>query len=288
MKKENTNYLMVGSFVIAGMLLLFIILFKITGDQSDADEYFVEFSNVTGIKDGVVVTYGGYAIGAVNNVEPVLENGQTRYKLSLWVKSGWRIPADSSAQIVMPAIISDKQIEITQGTAEDSLQPGDTIKSAEAVDVMELVDSIAQKLNHFIPESTRNVNRLVNQLNYSADQVAMLLSEKNIQHLNSFFKNADSSSRNLSELTESFSRINKQLDNVLDKTNVMLGENSEDVRYSIIELKKSMDVISGRIESVMYNLDATSQNMNEFSRTLRNNPGAILGSTPPADSHGDK
>jgi len=288
MKKENTNYFMVGLFVISGFLLLFIMLFKITGDQSDADEYFVEFTNVTGIKDGVVVTYGGYAIGAVNNVEPLLENGQMRYKLSLAVKSGWRIPADSSAQIVMPAIISDKQIEITQGQAEKSLQPGDTIQGAEAVDVMELVDSIAQKLNKFIPESTKNVNQLLQQLNFSADQVALLLNQKNVNHLNSFFKNADSSSQNLSELTASFSRINKQLDSVLDKTNVMLGDNSDDIRYSIVELKKSMDVISGRIESVMYNLDATSQNMNEFSRTLRNNPGAILGSTPPKDLHGDK
>lgn len=288
MKKENTNYFMVGIFVITGFLLLFIMLFKITGDQSDADEYFVEFTNVTGIKDGVVVTYGGYAIGSVNNVQPLLENGQIRYKLSLGVKSGWRIPADSSAQIVMPAIISDKQIEITQGQAEKSLQPGDTIEGTEAVDVMELVDSIGQKLNKFIPESTKNINKLVKQLNYSADQVALLLSEENVNHLNSFFKNADSSSKNLSDLTASFSRINLQLDSVLDKTNVMLGDNSDDVRYSIIELRKSMDIISARIESVMYNLDATSQNMNEFSRTLRNNPGAILNSTPPVDIHGDK
>jgi len=288
MKKENTNYFMVGLFVITGFLLLFIMLFKITGDQSDADEYFVEFTNVTGIKDGVVVTYGGYAIGAVNNVQPLLKNGQMRYRLSLGVKSGWRIPADSSAQIVMPAIISDKQIEITQGQAEQSLQPGDTINGTEAVDVMELVDSIGQKLNSFIPESTKNINKLLKQLNFSADQVALLLNQKNVGHLNSFFKNADSSSQNLAELTASFSRINKQLDSILDKTNVMLGDNSDDIRYSIIELKKSMDVISGRIESVMYNLDATSQNMNEFSRTLRNNPGAILGSTPPADIHGDE
>ena len=288
MKKENTNYFMVGLFVITGFLLLFVMLFKITGDQSDADEYFVEFSNVTGIKDGVVVTYGGYAIGSVNSVQPLLENGQMRYKLSLGIKSDWRIPVDSSAQIVMPAIISDKQIEITQGQAEKSLQPGDTIQGTEAVDVMELVDSIGQKLNKFIPESTKNVNQLLQQLNFSADQVAELLNQKNVNHLNSFFKNADSSSQNLSELTASFGRINKQLDSVLDKTNVMLGDNSDDIRYSIIELKKSMDVISGRIESVMYNLDATSQNMNEFSRTLRNNPGAILGSTPPKDIHGDK
>ena len=208
--------------------------------------------------------------------------------MRLGSNSGWRIAVESSAKTVMPAIISEKQIEITQGQAETSLQPGDTINGAEAVDVMELVDSIGQKLNSFIPESTKNVNQLLKQLNFSADQVALLLNQKNVKHLNSFFKNADSSSKNLTDLTASFSQINQQLDKILDKTNLMLDDNSQDIRYSIVELKKSMGIISGRIESVMYNLDATSQNMNEFSRTLRNNPGAVLGGKPPTDIHGDK
>jgi len=283
MKKENINYLMVGLFVLAGMLLLFIMLFKITGGQSNSDQYYVEFDNVTGIKDGIVVTYGGYAIGAVNGVEPVFNSGRTVYKLSLLVKSDWKIPTDSTAQIVMPAIISDKQIEITQGTSVEYLTPGDTLKSAEAVDIMELVDSIASQLNEFIPQSTKNINKLIANLNYSANKVSLLLSDKNIQHMDNLFKHADSSGKSLSELANGFTKINKQLDSILNRTDLILNDNSEDIRYTVIELKKSIDVVSGRIESVMYNLDATSQNMNEFSRELRNNPGVILGSKPPVD-----
>lgn len=64
----------------------------------------------------------------------------------------------------------------------------------------------------------------------------------------------------------------------------MLEENAADVRHSVLELKKSVEAISGRIDSVMYHLDASSQNMNEFSRTLRNNPGALLRNTPPAEA----
>jgi len=285
MKKEKTNYFMVGLFVIAGFLLLFVMLFKITGGQSDSDEYYVVFDNVTGIKDGIVVTYSGYAIGAVNGVEPIFNNGKTVYKLTMWVKSGWQIPKDSSAQIVMPAIISDKQIEITQGVSKQFLSPGDTLASTEATDIMELVDSIASQLNEFIPSTTQNINQLLGKLNYSADKVALILKDENIQHLNNLFIHADSSGKSLSELAAGFNRINKQLDSILNRTDLILNDNSEDIRYTVIELKKSIDVISGRIESVMYNLDATSQNMNEFSRELRNNPGVILGSKPPADVH---
>jgi phospholipid/cholesterol/gamma-HCH transport system substrate-binding protein len=285
MKKENINYLLVGVFVITAFFLLIIMLFKISGGNADTDKYYVEFDNVTGIKDGVIVTYGGYAIGEVYSLKPVFSNEKTLYRLSLRVKQGWNIPLDSTAQIVMPAIISDKQIEITQGVSKDFLTPGDTLKSSEAVDIMELVDSIASELNVFIPKSTKNINALISKLNYSANKIAVVFNDENVEHLNNLFIHADSSAKNLSDLAAGFTRINKQLDSILGKTDLILNDNSEDIRYTVIELKKSIDEISGRIESVMYNLDATSQNMNEFSRELRNNPGVILGSEPPEDKH---
>ena len=288
MKKENVNYFMVGLFVLIGLLVLFIMLLKITGGQTDTDEYYVKFNQVTGIKDGVVVTYGGYAIGSVMSLEPVFEENKTVYKLTLGVKAGWKIPNDSTAQIVMPAIISDKQIDITQGVSKQLLLPGETLNSTEAVDIMELVDSIAHELNSFIPQSTKNINKLVDTLNYSAQKISLMLSDDNIQHLNSLFKNADDSSKGLAKLSVSFSGISQQLESILSKTDLLLDDNSEDIRYTIIELKNSVDTISSRIESVMYNIDATSQNMNEFSRELRNNPSAILGSKPPADKHSNK
>jgi len=287
MKKDTVNYFMVGGFVIAGMLLLFFMLFKIIGAQADTDPYYAIFDNVTGIKDGVVVTYGGYAIGSVNEVEPLVADNRVRYRVSMNVRAGWKIPVDSQAQIVMPAIISDKQIEITQGVAQQNLSPGDTIQAREAVDIMLLVDSIARQLNQFIPQSTKNINQLIEKMSYSADQLAILLNSNNIEHLNNVFENADISSSRLVELSQSFTRLNRQLDTILTKTELMIDENGDDIRYTITEMKKSIDEVSGRIESVMYNLDASSQNMNEFSRKLRNNPSAILGSQAPADKHTD-
>jgi len=288
MKKENINYFKVGIFVLVGLLILLVMLYKITDGQSNTDKYYAEFENVTGIKDGIVVTYSGYAIGTVDGVEPVFKTGKTVYKITLLIKSGWKIPQDSTAKIVMPAIISDKQIEITQGVAKNFLSPEETLQSTEAVDIMELVDSIASQLNDFIPKSTKNVDVLLASLNYSANKISLILSDKNIQHLNNLFVHADASGKSLAKLTDGFTQINKQLDSILTRTDLILNDNSEDIRYTVIELKKSIDIVSGRIESVMYNLDSTSQNINEFSRELRNNPGVILGSQPPADAHTNK
>lgn len=283
MKKDSINYFMVGLFVLCGLVLLLVMLFKITGIQSDSDKYFIELNNVTGIKEGIVVTYRGYEIGAVSDIEPLVNMGKTSYRMSVLIKSGWKIPQDSTAQIVMPAIISDKQIDISQGKSQQQLSPGDTIQSVEAVDIMQLVNSIANEIDSFVPQSTQSIKHLLSQLSYSANQIAVVLSDKNVNHLNNLFNHANSSGKSLAELANGFTKINNQLDNILGKTDVLLDENSDDLRYSVIEMKKSIDVISSRIESVMHNLDASSQNMNEFSRTLRNNPGSLLGGKSPPE-----
>ncbi len=283
MKKDNKNYFVVGLFVLSGIILFLLLLAKISITSSSSDSYFVEFENVTGVKDGILVTYNGYQIGSVSSVQPVIQNGKVTYRLSLQVKSGWKIPVDSHAQIVMPAIISDKQIDIIQGTATESLKPGENIKTIESVDIMQLVDSIAKELSQFIPESTKNVEVLLNKLNASADQVNLLLSPDNVESLSRLFSHAESSAGSLSKLATGFEQMSQQLGDILNKTEMLVDDNSDDLRYTILEMKNSVDAVSSRIESIMYNLDHTSQNMNELSRTLRNNPAAVLGSRPPED-----
>lgn len=283
MKKDNVNYLLVGMFVLISMFLLFAMLYRITGVQANAENYYVVLNKITGVKDGAAVTYGGYQIGQIENVKPIFENEKTRYQLKLKVKGDWRIPDDSIAQIIMPGIIADKQIEITEGQSKTALKPGDTIKSKEAVDMMALVNSIGNELDNFVPNMASDVSRLLKNLNKSADQVAAVFNDTNRDRITNMFKNANDASRNLAQLSSGFTKINKQLDELLSQSKSILTDNDDDIRQSVISLRKSMDVISENINSIIYNLDTSSRNMNEFTRQLRDNPSAILGSKPPVD-----
>ena len=283
MKKDNINYLVVGIFVFSSMLLLFGMLYQITGQQSGAENYHAVFTRITGIKDGAAVTYGGYQIGQIESVEPMIDAGKTRYRLTLNIRGGWQIPDDSVAQIVMPGIVSEKQIEISEGLSPVKLRPGDTIKSDESVDVMNLVSTIGKELEQKMPKMLTDMSSLLGSLNQSAAQMNELLSERNRQHVESMFKNADEASANLVRLASGFDRINRQLDEILQHSKAIVTDNHEDIRHSVIELRRSMDVVSENIHGVMYNIDASSRNMNEFTRQLRNNPGVVLGGKPPID-----
>ena len=284
MKKDTINYFMVGSFVASMLVLLLYGLYRITGQTMGAVEYLVLFENVQGVKEGASVTYGGFHVGQVDNLKPVNDNNRTRYQLALNIRRDWSIPEDSRAQIIKPGLISDKQIEITQGISEISLNPGATIKSLEAVDMMALMNSIGNELDSFLPMVNADVRKLLQKLNHSAQQMERMFSDKNRQHLDNMFVNADLSSQQLAQMVSGFEKVNRQLQQLMEQSAAMVSDNDQDIRLVVVELRKAMLSISSNMESILYNLSSSSRNMNEFTRQLRDNPGVLLGTKPPADT----
>ena len=121
MKQEHINYFAVGVFVLASLLVLMVVMYRITGRSTNVDEYFVELHNVSGIRTGSPVTYAGYQIGQLANIEPVRGQGTTVYRLQLLIKAGWTIPVDSRATIVTPGLLAEKQLDISEGTLHHKL-----------------------------------------------------------------------------------------------------------------------------------------------------------------------
>lgn len=283
MKKDNINYLAVGVFVLVMLVLLLAMLYRVTGQQADADDYYAHFDKITGLKKGTAVTYGGYVLGHVAGIEPINENGRTRYRLQLQLQGGWKIPDDSHAQIIMPGVIADRQVEITEGLSKNYLAPGATLNSREMVDMMTLVNSIGSELETSLPQLMNDASQLVKKLDDSASKLAAMLTDTNRQHVSNMFRNADEASQNLAKLTKGFDRINSQLDIILQDAGKLVSDNDAGIRQSVEDLRKTIESVSTNMDSIMYNLDASGRNMNEFSRQLRNNPGVILGNKPPVD-----
>ena len=148
---------------------------------------------------------------------------------------------------------------------------------------MALVNSVGSELNKIIPNLAVDISTLLNNLNHSAEQLARMLNEDNRQHVDSLFSNADQAGKNLVALAAGFDRVNSQLDAILQRSNSMLVSNDKDIRHAVVELRRAMEVVSSNIHSIMYNLESSSRNMNEFTRQLRDNPSAIISSKAPVD-----
>jgi phospholipid/cholesterol/gamma-HCH transport system substrate-binding protein len=309
MKKDNVNYLLVGSFVLVTFAALLVLLYRITGRQADTETYYVTYANISGVQVGTAVTDGGYQIGQVEAVLPVRTGGRTRYKLALAVRAGWSIPADSVARIVSPGLLSSNIIDVREGKSRTNLAPGADIGGQEEVSIMTVLNSMAYELKDLsdhsikpllhnldrqvgtigsdlgkrIPQITANANALLVRLNRGADNLNALIGERNRTHVNHLLANAETVSANLARLSTQFDSVRKQLDHLLANSNHMVVANQADIRSSIVALRTSLDTVSRNINGIVHNLNSTSRNMSEFSRQIRNNPGLLLGSTPPAD-----
>jgi phospholipid/cholesterol/gamma-HCH transport system substrate-binding protein len=309
MKRDNINYLLVGGFVLSMLVILIVSLFKITGRGVATDPYYVLYSNITGIREGSTVTYGGYQIGQVEEIMPMRDGGVTRYKMQLGIKAGWRIPSDSVARIVTPGLLSDNQIDIEEGKSRSFLSPGDTIEGEAAISIKALLDSVVFEINDLsennikplisninqhvdsiggeldtsIPQITQNINRLLAGFQQSADRLAKLLGNQNQAHIANLLQNFETMTTNLVNLSSGFDKVTGQLNNLLQNSNSILAGNNENIRHTVVELRNSMDTISQSINGIVYNLEMTSRNMNEFSRRIREHPGILLRGQPPED-----
>ena len=143
MKRDNINYLLVGSFVLAMGVALMVVLFAVSGRSGPTDTYYVIYENVAGLNFGTGVFFEGYRIGQVEAVTPQPEAGGMLYKLELSVRSGWRIPSDSVAAVAASGLISAVTIDIRQGKSSTALKPGDVVVGHAQTDLFSVLNQAA-------------------------------------------------------------------------------------------------------------------------------------------------
>ena len=81
MRREEVNYIVAGGFVILMVAIFLITLIALTGRSGPTDTYLVHYSNVAGMKFGTVVSYQGYRIGQVEDIEPIRSARGVRYRV---------------------------------------------------------------------------------------------------------------------------------------------------------------------------------------------------------------
>lgn len=305
MKRDTINYLAVGGFVLAMLLLLLASLYRITGRTANTEEYYVLYRDISGIHNGSKVSFGGFQVGQVDDIKPLRDNGVVRFQVKIAVKKGWEIPADSLARIVMPGILSEKQIDILPGTSAEIIAAGGELRGSSGGDILEAVASLAQEiedlsendikplvktlsgqlttigggLTESLPKMTNNLNELVVRLNDTASQLSTMMSGENKMYFNNVVRNADTITSNLAQLTADFNKTSSQVDGVLQGLNRIITENDDDVNQAASDLSAALRTVAQHVNAIVYNLESTARNMNEFSREIRENPGLILRGT---------
>lgn len=145
MGKRQTEIL-VGSFVLLGMLAIFFLALKAANLASFSIDstytLLARFDNIGGLKVGAPVKSAGVTVGRVASI--TFDNKTFQAVVVMDIDHHYDFPTDTSCKILTSGLLGDQYIGLNPGGDEQNLKPGDTIRMAQGAVILE--DLIGQML----------------------------------------------------------------------------------------------------------------------------------------------
>jgi phospholipid/cholesterol/gamma-HCH transport system substrate-binding protein len=314
MKDSRINYVMVGSFVLAMLVALVVVVALLTGRTGSTDAYYTRMDNVAGIKYGTKVTFEGFQVGQVESITPSRMDGKASFRLELSVQHDWPIPKDSVARVAASGILAAVTVDIKGGKDTEMLKPGTDIAAGPAANIFAVMNDVAGQvadlnqnalkpllssltqqvgalgiiLEKHAPEMVSNMIAITADLavktpRITADVERMTgtLSNKVVTEGNA--EQIRRSLSNMAELSAGLQESRQKIDTMLTSLDKTVTGNKDNIDQSLKDLRHTLQAVSRNIDSVTYNLDGTTRNLHEFSRQIRDNPGVLIGGTKRGD-----
>jgi len=291
MRNDKRNYVMVGSFVIAMLILLIVWIAMVSGRTGATDDYYIIYDNVMGLNTGVEILFEGYRVGHIEDISPITEHGRIRYRVDVSVERNWPIPEDSKAAIRAPTLLSAVVLDIDGGRSDILLPPGSEIPGQEAADMMGAMTNVAQTVNTILedqfkplmsqisdtmPTVVGDIEAISEQLRASAERVNTLLSNANVERISNILANLETATHNADLIVSDLTATKRHVDSLISNVNRMMKEDDGELSKAIQSLHYTLDSVARRIDSITSNLETTMRNMNEFSGQIRENPGILV------------
>jgi phospholipid/cholesterol/gamma-HCH transport system substrate-binding protein len=312
----------VGSFVLVAGAVLVATVFALTGAfGSAAATYRAYFPFAGGLEPGATVRYaGGPKVGRVEKLQ-LDPKDSSRIEITFSVKSGLPIRTDSHVKILSLSPLGDNHLEIVPGSEKAALAPTGTILPADPyVDF----NALTAKLNDIAPQAQQllqSLNDRASEIQVTLARVNDLLNDKNRANLagtlaetrgmlaenrgpvKAAVQNLNSASQKLVPLLDDLRKTSTQANDTLNHVDSLIGDNRPDVRQAVIDLRQSLatvkdlterldqtlDVNSDNIDELLENLRHVSQNLKEFTNTIKTRPYTLIRSaTPPEHKPGER
>ena len=149
--------LMVGLFMIAGLVALLVLAFKVSGliDVGNSAYYTVtaEFDNVGNLKVHAPVALSGVQVGEVTGI--AIDNHNLRAVVTFGIdKRVSALPSDTSASILTRGILGSNYIGLTPGFESSNLHNGDRIETTHSALILEnLIGQLIYNVKDTMKES---------------------------------------------------------------------------------------------------------------------------------------
>jgi len=312
----KTEQTLVGLFVLVAGGILLVAVFAINGAfGSTAKTYHAHFQFAGGLEPGATVRYsGGPKVGRVESLR-IDPQDPTHIDLTFSVQPDVLVKTDSKVKIMSMSPLGDNHLELYPGSAQAGAAPaGSLLPSENYVDFNDLTEQI----NNIAPQAQqllRTLDARATELKVTLDRVNDLLNARNRSNLSATLAEtrglvADSRpqvhmalqhvndlSEKLGPLIDDFRKTSGQASEVLAHIDSMIGETQPEVRKAIFELRgtlkslteltgqlnQTLDVNSENIDQLLDNLLHVTENLKEFTQTIKMRPYSLIRATNPPE-----
>ncbi|MFA5826222.1 MAG: outer membrane lipid asymmetry maintenance protein MlaD [Gallionellaceae bacterium] len=142
--ERTTLDLWVGAFVVAGIVALAILAFKVGNlssyNVSESYHLKANFTNIGGLKPTASVRSAGVLIGRVTEIRLNPERYEAEVTMS--IDKRYQFPKDTLISILTSGLLGEQYIGLKPGAEDEMLKNGDAIKQSRSAVVLE--DLISQ------------------------------------------------------------------------------------------------------------------------------------------------
>jgi phospholipid/cholesterol/gamma-HCH transport system substrate-binding protein len=314
--ESKTEQTLVGLFVLVCAAVLIGTIFAMSGAFGrNTKTYHAYFAFAGWIEPGMTVRYsGGPKVGRVEKVA-IDPRNVSRMDITFSVQSDLPVKTDSLVKIMSTTPLGDNHLEIFPGAPQAAEAPNGALLPSQAyIDLNSLLAQLndlapqAQQLLVQLSDRTGELKETVTRVNalLSAPNRANLsatlantrgLLEENRPQIKSTLQNLNGGSQKLEPLLDDLRRTSAETNKALNNVDSLIGENRPDLRQAIGELRRSLttvtnvtgrldqtlDVNSENIDELLDNLRQATENLNEFTATIKNRPASLIRSTNPPE-----
>jgi phospholipid/cholesterol/gamma-HCH transport system substrate-binding protein len=316
MMSPKTEQTLVGLFVLVAGGILLVAVFAINGAFGSASRTFhAHFQFAGGLEPGATVRYsGGPKIGRVESLR-IDPQDPANIDLTFSVQPDVLVKTDSKVKIMSLSPLGDNHLELYPGSAQAGAAPaGSLLPSANYVDF----NALTEQINNLAPHADQLIQSLdarATELKVTLDRVNDLLNAQNRSNLSatlaetrglvadsrpqvhSALQHVNDLSEKLGPLIDNFRKTSDQANEVLAHIDSTIGETQPEVRKAIADLRgtlksvteltgqlnQTVDVNSENIDQLLDNLLHVTENLKEFTETIKMRPYSLIRATNPPE-----
>lgn len=286
--------------------------------KPSSEIYKINFKFAGGLENDSIVRFGGIKAGKVDDVH-LAPHDPSLIEVVVKLQKGTPIKTDSVARLASLNALGENYIEISPGERTSPLlHPGQTIRSEETPEFSALLtkfNGLSDDAKQLIGDLDKNINQISSKADTLLKNLNEVTNEKNRQNLTGVLENANgmltrngpkidaiasnlqSTSKKLQPLMDDIRKATEKLNALSDQLNGTLVENRPQLKKDLAELETTlasaqqlMGDIQSLLESNRSDIDAmlenfrrSSENLKQFTDTVKERPFSLIRIKPKPD-----